>query len=412
MPLEDLWYEFFNWRADPNHYSIYVHTSAGYKYPNDSIFYEKNLGLTGDVGWGKMSQVLAIKKLVREALKDPLNERFCLMSESCIPLVSFPRWRSVMFNHDKSIINSCIMEGMEEYRWHSGLDNTGIKVSDWRKSATWFSLNRKHAFVFVNETDTESGWEKVMCVDEHYLPTILAWKGLENETTCSDGFAYVHWPSAVASHPSTFTGSDINKSFLKALERPIEFHYTTSQFSQTCSGFDELCHFTARKFASSAKIPLLIHLKHLFSDEGYPYTNYQWSRFVRTFRLDIRPEGESFYILEQGKMRALPDNSTIHALLHMVRFHESNLTVIPQLTAEERQTYTIGPPYLSRRDGHLYIARGQREVWYIKSGHRHSMPDMDTLNAMNYTPADIVQVDKEDLFGIPVGPPLPHIDYP
>jgi hypothetical protein len=412
MPLEDLWYEFFRWRADPNLYSVYAHTAAGYQYPNTSIFYEKNKGLSADVGWGKMTQVLAIKRLVREALKDPLNERFCLMSESCIPLVSFPRWYSVIFNHNKSVINSCPMEGMEEYRWHKDLDSTGIKVSDWRKSATWFALNRKHAGVFVDETATERHWEHVMCVDEHYLPTILAWKGLENETTCSDGFTYVHWPSAVASHPSTFTGSDINPSFLKSLERPIDFHYTTSQFSQTCSGYEELCHFAARKFALSAKVPLLVMLKHLFSDEGHPYTNYQWGRYVQRFRRSQGPQGEQLYIIDDNQIRALPDNSTVHAVLHMVRFHESNVTAIPELTASERASYPAGSPYPSRRDGLLYKQRKQREVWYMKGGHRHSVPDWDTLMAMKFTAADIQGIEQADLDLIPVGPPMPHIDYP
>jgi hypothetical protein len=304
------------------------------------------------------------------------------------------------------------MEGMEEYRWHKGLDNTGIKVSDWRKSATWFTLNRKHAWVFVNETDTERGWEHVLCVDEHYLPTILAWKGLENETTCSDGMTYVHWPSAVASHPTTFTGGDINKSFLKALERPIDFHYTTSSFSQTCSGYEELCHFAARKFAPSAKVPLLMHLKHLFSDEGHPYTNYQWARYVRQFRRSEGPEGEQFYILDGNQMRAFPDNSTVHAVLHMVRFHESNMTHIPLLSDAERATHTSGSPYPSRKDGALYKVRKHTEVFYMKSGHRHSIPDWDTFMAMKLTASDIREIDEGDLHLIPVGPPMPHIDYP
>lgn len=411
MPLEELWSEFFTWRADPKEYSIYVHTAAGYEYPTDSIFYKKNENLAAAVEWGKMSQVRAIKRLVREALKDPLNERFCLMSESCIPLVSFPRWKSVMFNHDKSIINACPMEGMEEYRWHSGLDSTEIKVKDWRKSATWFTLNRKHAWVFVNETETESHWEKVMCVDEHYLPTILAWKGMENETTCSDGFAYVHWPSAIASHPTTFSGSDINRSFLKALERPIDIHYTNSQFSQTCSGYEELCHFTARKFGANAKVPLLMHLKYLLGDEDHPYDRYQWAKYVRKLRRTMGDDGEHVYIVDNGQIRQLPDNTTVHALLHMVRFHESGLTEIPLLTEEDRTHNKMAQPYPSRKDGTLYKVNRNREIWYMKSGHRHSIPDMDTFFALNCSVGDIWTIDAGDMDLLPIGPAIPHMDH-
>ena len=69
----------------------------------------------------------------------------------------------------------------------------GMNKSHWRKSANWFGLTRKHAYVFVNETKLEPGWDGVTCCDEHYLPSILAYYGLDNETTCTDGLAHVNW---------------------------------------------------------------------------------------------------------------------------------------------------------------------------------------------------------------------------
>ena len=410
MPLEDLWATFFDWKADPKDYSVYVHTQPGFKYSNDSIFYGKNKDLDKPVEWGKMSQVLGIKRLVRQALQDPLNERFCLMSESCIPLVPFRKWQSVMFNHSKSILNACPMEGMEENRWHKDLDQTNITVKHWRKSATWFALNRKHAEIFVNETETESAWNKVMCVDEHYLPTILANRGLDNETTCSDGFAYVHWPSAIAAHPSTFSGTDITKSFLRALERPIDYHHTTSQFSQTCSGYDELCHFTARKFSSSALVPLLMHAKMLFGEEGAPFEAYQWGRYIRKFRRAVQNDGtEALYLVDNGQIRAMPDEATKHAFLHMVRFQDANQE-IPLLSEADRAANYMGNPFPTRRDRTVYKVGRNPELWYMKNGHRRSIPDMDTFFKLNCTLEKIRQIAQADIDLIPLGVSMPKLE--
>lgn len=66
-----------------------------------------------------------MKNLVRAALEDPLNEWFCLMSESCIPLVPFSKWRNVMLANTKSIINACPMHPSEmetDTRWKHSLD--------------------------------------------------------------------------------------------------------------------------------------------------------------------------------------------------------------------------------------------------------------------------------------------------
>ena len=75
-----------------------------------------------------MSQVQAMRSLVTAALEDPLNEWFCLMSESCIPLVPFPKWRDIMLANSKSIVNACWMDPGEMElgtRWKPSLDAVG-----------------------------------------------------------------------------------------------------------------------------------------------------------------------------------------------------------------------------------------------------------------------------------------------
>lgn len=97
------------------------------------------------VKWGGMSQVIAIKSLVRAALLDERNVWFMLMSETCIPLVPFEKFYTTLMQNDKSVINACAMDPSEmetEARWRPSLTHAGFKKSQWRKSATWFALIR------------------------------------------------------------------------------------------------------------------------------------------------------------------------------------------------------------------------------------------------------------------------------
>ena len=276
MPLEDIWREFFRWHANTSHYTIHMHVHRGFKYPQSSFFHGKELSESEDVKWGNMGQVRGIKRLVRAALQDPLVEWFALMSESCIPLHPFEKWRQGLLSFNKSIINACAMHWSEmetETRWRPSLDKVGMNKTSWRKSATWFALNRKHALVFVNETALEPGWESVPCCDEHYLPSILAYNGLDNETTCSDGFVHAHFPSLSASHPWTYSGDEITAELFTHLSHPIGNH---AGFGMQCSGVQDLCHFTARKFSGNSKYQLLENIDLLLSSDEHQYNGNPW----------------------------------------------------------------------------------------------------------------------------------------
>ena len=132
-----------------------------------------------------------------------------------------------------------------------------LKKEHWRKSANWFGLTRKHAFVFHNVTQYDQAFEGVICVDEHFLPTILATYGLDNETTCTDGMSHVNWPNQLAMHPKTYSPNEINAELFAYFERPVGDH---PGFSMQCSGFEELCHFTARKFSGRFEFSTLVRM--------------------------------------------------------------------------------------------------------------------------------------------------------
>ena len=51
----------------------------------------------------------ATRALLREALKDPLNKRFVLLSETCAPLLPAATVYTQLMAETKSRINSCAM---------------------------------------------------------------------------------------------------------------------------------------------------------------------------------------------------------------------------------------------------------------------------------------------------------------
>lgn len=308
MPLEDIWREFFTWNTDPSDYNVYVHTSYGFQYPEYSFFYGKIIPNIVKVGWGDIGQVLGIKALVEEALKDPDNEWFTMMSESCIPLHPMQKWRRVFSKHDKSIVNACAMDPgeMEVSRWKSSLSAVGLETSYWRKSATWFALMRKHAQIFVDEKKTEKAWVGVPCLDEHYLPTILAYNGLDNETTCSDGFVHHNFARPIDSHPVTHVSSDITPEFFTYLQTPLG-----KGFGKQCSGFEEVCHFTARKFAPSSKYSLLENIDLILNDDDVPYEGNPYAHYKDLFRVSHNEGKDSYYIIEHGHLREVMENFTL-----------------------------------------------------------------------------------------------------
>lgn len=285
MPLEDIWREFFSWGggADGNKtdlYSIYIHPSPKYRYPSTSLFHDKEISPVIATSRGTISIVYAMRNLVRAALKDSTNAWFCLISESCIPLVPLSKWRRVMLRNNKSLVNACPYSPNEmglERRWRTSLDEVGLLRSEWRKSANWFAITRKHAELFAADEELVAAFSGIGCVDEHYLPILLAHHKLENETTCTDGLVHVNWRDNYLSHPKTYLASDIREELFPKLQTAT---YEGRGFSRECSGFEGLCHFTARKFAASTKHPILENLSWILNDPELKlrYTGNPWKQ--------------------------------------------------------------------------------------------------------------------------------------
>ena len=267
--------------------------------------------------------------------------------------------------------------------------------SQWRKSATWFALNRKHALVFVNEKALEKGWESVPCCDEHYLPSVLAYYNLDNETTCSDGFAHVQWDSNIDAHPHLYSNHEVGVQLFTKFKRPIS---DGPGFSKLCSGNADLCHFTARKFGGRSRFTLLENIHLILDDEasGILYNSNRWKHYQTRLRI---VKG-SYFLSEDLTLRRIPDMETL-AVMHL------DASTALHLNDQEAALIELGADYPSRRDGQLLKMHHDREIFLISGHVMRAVPNMDTFDRLGLDLKNVLTVTHAYMEEIPLGPPLP-----
>ncbi|XP_057977374.1 glycosyltransferase BC10 isoform X2 [Malania oleifera] len=250
LPLLPLWEKFF--QGHEKLFSIYVHALPGYKLnvSTTSVFYRRQIP-SQDVQWGSVGLVDAEKRLLANALLDFSNERFVLLSESCIPVYNFPTVYKYLINSDHSFADSYD----EPTRYGRGRYSRSmlpdIKLFQWRKGSQWFELHRSLAIAVVSDTKYYTLFKKYCkpsCYpDEHYIPTYLnMFHGSQN---ANRSVTWVDW-SIIGPHPATFEEANVTESFIQSLRNNGTI---CSYNSRTTS----ICYLFARKFAPSALEPLL-----------------------------------------------------------------------------------------------------------------------------------------------------------
>lgn len=249
LPLAPLWERFF--KGHEGLYSIYIHSHPSFHahFHPWSVFNRRQIPSQVSE-WGRMSMCDAEKRLLANALLDISNERFILLSESCIPLYNF------------SLIYHYIMKS--GYSFMGAFDDPGpygrgrynlnmapeVNISQWRKGSQWFEINRKLAINIVEDATYHLKFEtfcRPACyVDEHYFPTMLTIEA--GHLLANRSITWVDW-SRGGAHPATFGRSDITEEFLRRISKNHRCTYNKRN-SSTCFLF-------ARKFAPSALHPLL-----------------------------------------------------------------------------------------------------------------------------------------------------------
>ncbi|KAK4277358.1 hypothetical protein QN277_015370 [Acacia crassicarpa] len=249
LPLAPLWERFF--KGHEGRYSIYVHSLPSFeaKFPSSSVFHNRQIP-SQISEWGRMSMCDAERRLLANALLDMSNERFVLLSESCIPVYSF----SVIYNYIRRSKYSFMGAfddpgpfGRGRYDEHMSPD---VKITDWRKGSQWFEVNRRLAISIVEDTKFYPKFEQycrpACYVDEHYFPTMLTIEA--GNMLANRSITWVDW-SRGGAHPATFGGSDITENFFNRVREGHRCLYNNRNSS--------VCFLFARKFSPSALEPLL-----------------------------------------------------------------------------------------------------------------------------------------------------------
>ncbi|XP_059659174.1 glycosyltransferase BC10-like [Cornus florida] len=247
--LAPLWEKFF--KGHEGLYSIYVHSDPSFNEsePQNSVFHGRRIPSKG-VKWGKMNMIEAERRLLANALLDIPNQRFILLSETCIPLFNFTTIYSYLINSTKNFVEAKVLPSSVGRGRYTHKMNPTIKFQQWRKGSQWFEMDRDLAIEVISDKKYfplfQNYYKHSCCADEHYLPTFVSMMFWEKNSNKS--LTRVDW-SRGGIHPATFKRTYVTMEFLEKMrsESKCEYNgYTTS-----------VCFLFARKFSPHALYRLL-----------------------------------------------------------------------------------------------------------------------------------------------------------
>lgn len=210
LPLAPLWERFFQ-GGRRNQYSIYIHSLPDYEpsYPSSSVFFKRHVA-SQPTKWGEISMCDAERRLLANALLDPDNARFILLSESCAPLRNFTFTYGYLLNSAQSFVGvfddpSPVGRGRYDARMLPE-----VAIEQWRKGAQWFEVSRELATYVVADVKYYPKFRRfcqpVCYVDEHYIPTML-WIEFGKAEVAMRSVTAVDWTRGGA-HPGEFGKED------------------------------------------------------------------------------------------------------------------------------------------------------------------------------------------------------------
>lgn len=193
----------------------------------------------------------AERRLIANALLDDnSNQRFVLLSESCIPLFNFNSIYNYLINSSHSFLSCYDDPGKGGRGRYNPKMSPMINITDWRKGSQWFELHRDLAIKLISDSTYYPIFHEhcppPCYVDEHYIPTLVHMK--YNELNSNRSITWVDW-SRGGPHPRKFGWPDISDEFLNQI-----------RFGGNCTyngNVTNVCFLFARKFHPNALEPLL-----------------------------------------------------------------------------------------------------------------------------------------------------------
>ncbi|KFK43315.1 hypothetical protein AALP_AA1G108500 [Arabis alpina] len=250
LPMIPLWEKFF--KGNEKYLSVYVHTPPRYdmNVSRESPFYDRQIP-SQKVEWGSALLTDAEKRLLANALLDFSNERFVLLSESCVPVYNFSTVYTYLINSAYSFVDSYDEPTRYGRGRYSRKMLPDIKLHHWRKGSQWFEVNRKLAIYIISDSKYYSLFKQFCrpaCYpDEHYIPTFL--NMFHGSMNANRSVTWVDW-SIGGPHPATYAAANITEGFLQSIRN----NETDCLYNEEPTS---LCFLFARKFSPSALAPLM-----------------------------------------------------------------------------------------------------------------------------------------------------------
>ncbi|KAF7132054.1 hypothetical protein RHSIM_Rhsim09G0105000 [Rhododendron simsii] len=246
--LAPLWELFF--KGHEGLYSIYVHSDPSFNGsdPDKSVFYGRRIPSKA-VKWGDVNMVEAERRLLANALLDFSNQRFVLLSESCIPLFNFSTIYTYLMNSSQNFVEAYDLHGPVGRGRYNHFMGPKITVEQWRKGAQWFEMGRDLALEVVSDRQYFPIFQKFCknCyADEHYLPSFVSAKFGERNSNRT--LTWVDW-SKGGPHPAKFMRYDITVELLERLRSGKKCKYNGE--------ITNVCFLFARKFTTHSLDRLL-----------------------------------------------------------------------------------------------------------------------------------------------------------
>ena len=192
----------------------------------------------------------AERRLLANALLDPSNERFVLLSETCIPLFNFKTTYNYLTKSNKSFTGSFDDPRKTGRGRYNPSMSPKVSLSEWRKGSQWFEVRRKVALKIVSDNMYYPIFAKFCyppCyTDEHYIPTLI--NIICPEENSNRSTTWVDWSKA-GPHPGRFGRNEVSYEFVNNIRYGSNCTY--NGYTTT------LCFLFARKFLPNTLEPLL-----------------------------------------------------------------------------------------------------------------------------------------------------------
>jgi hypothetical protein len=188
-----LWETFFG-NVPEDRYSLACHPKFADQvtqpFLRDNIIPKRTFTEHGNIGI-----VRATLLLLRYAFKDPRNECFILLSDSCIPLYGFGQVYQLLDKAGKSFISYQTGKGKEDIatRWGQLKDPGFLELERFAKQDQWMVL-RRDLVQCVLQHDYTSVFERMYAPDEHYfINLLLKFYPSLDERIVNRAVTYVNW---------------------------------------------------------------------------------------------------------------------------------------------------------------------------------------------------------------------------